>query len=59
MLALSVFFAIRDAVAACLPAGQTVALSAPATPEAILRAIQHDAAPLAAQRLLEEIADGA
>jgi xanthine dehydrogenase large subunit len=59
MLALSVFFAIRDAVAACLPAGQAVALSAPATPEAILRAIQHGVAPLAAQRLLEEIADGA
>jgi xanthine dehydrogenase large subunit len=39
MLALSVFQAIRDAVAATLPAGQPVQLSAPATPEAILDAI--------------------
>ena len=39
MLALSVFQAIRDAVAGALPVGQPVRLSAPATPEAILRAI--------------------
>jgi len=40
MLALSVFQAIRDAVAAALPAGSAVQLSAPATPEAILHAIE-------------------
>jgi len=39
MLALSVFQAIRDAVAAALPAGQPVQLDAPATPESILRAV--------------------
>jgi len=39
MLALSVFQAIRDAVAAALPVGQAVRLDAPATPEAILRAV--------------------
>jgi xanthine dehydrogenase large subunit len=39
MLALSVFFAIRDAVAAAIPDGKRPSLSAPATPEAILRAI--------------------
>ena len=39
MLALSVFHAIRDACAACGPAGCTPDLPAPATPEAVLRAI--------------------
>lgn len=39
MLAISVFHAIRDACAACLPAGALPSLSAPATPEAVLRAI--------------------
>jgi len=39
MLGLSVFQALRDAVAATLPAGQPVQLDAPATPEAILRAL--------------------
>jgi len=38
MLALSVFEALRDAVAAARP-GQTVALDAPATPERVLRAV--------------------
>jgi xanthine dehydrogenase large subunit len=39
MLALSVFHAIRDACAACGPAGCVPDLPAPATPEAVLRAI--------------------
>jgi xanthine dehydrogenase large subunit len=39
MLALSVYQALRDAVAAALPAGRPLRLDAPATPEAILRAI--------------------
>ncbi|MBL8385312.1 MAG: xanthine dehydrogenase molybdopterin binding subunit [Burkholderiales bacterium] len=39
MLALSVFHAIRDAVASLAPAGRPVHLDAPATPEAILAAI--------------------
>ncbi|WP_374327997.1 xanthine dehydrogenase molybdopterin binding subunit [Azonexus sp.] len=39
MLALSVYQALRDAVAAALPAGQPLQLDAPATPEAILRAL--------------------
>jgi len=39
MLALSVFLAIRDACAACGAAAALPALSAPATPEAVLRAI--------------------
>jgi xanthine dehydrogenase large subunit len=39
MLALSVFHAIRDACAACGPAGCLPDLPAPATPEAVLRAI--------------------
>jgi xanthine dehydrogenase large subunit len=38
MLALSVFEALRDAVAAARP-GQPVALDAPATPERVLRAV--------------------
>jgi xanthine dehydrogenase large subunit len=40
MLALAVFFALRDAVAAALPAGAPVQLDAPATPEAIVRALR-------------------
>jgi xanthine dehydrogenase large subunit len=39
MLALSVFQAIRDACAACGPIGCTPELTAPATPEAVLRTI--------------------
>jgi xanthine dehydrogenase large subunit len=39
MLAISVFHAIRDACAACGPAGTPPQLTAPATPEAVLRAI--------------------
>jgi xanthine dehydrogenase large subunit len=39
MLALSVFHAIRDACAACGPSGCLPTLTAPATPEAVLRAI--------------------
>ncbi len=40
MLAMSVFHAIRDACAACGPPGVLPPLSAPATPEAVLRAIE-------------------
>ena len=40
MLAISVFEALRDAVASALPAGTRVRLEAPATPENILRAVQ-------------------
>jgi len=39
MLAISVFHAIRDACAACATAGVLPPLAAPATPEAVLRAI--------------------
>jgi xanthine dehydrogenase large subunit len=39
MLAFSVFFALRDAVAAALGAGSRPSLDAPATPEAILKAL--------------------
>ncbi len=39
MLAISVFHAIRDAVASCGTAGVRPTLAAPATPESILRAI--------------------
>jgi xanthine dehydrogenase large subunit len=39
MLAISVFEALRDAVASTLPAGQRVNLVAPATPENVLRAL--------------------
>ncbi|HXC59904.1 MAG TPA: hypothetical protein VN645_11345, partial [Steroidobacteraceae bacterium] len=41
MLAMSVFHALRDAVASCGAPGRAVNLEAPATPESILRAI-HD-----------------
>ena len=40
MLAISVWLAIRDAVAACGPAGTPVALDAPATPERVLSAVE-------------------
>ena len=40
MLANSVFLAIRDAVSACLPANELIKLNAPATPEAVLKALQ-------------------
>jgi xanthine dehydrogenase large subunit len=40
MLAISVLHAIRDASAACGPQGARVKLAAPATPEAVLRAIE-------------------
>ncbi|WP_020651162.1 xanthine dehydrogenase molybdopterin binding subunit [Solimonas variicoloris] len=39
MLGMSVYHAIRDAVAACGTPGQPVELPAPATPEAVLRAV--------------------
>jgi xanthine dehydrogenase large subunit len=39
MLAMSVFHAIRDACASCGPVGALPDLTAPATPEAVLRAI--------------------
>jgi xanthine dehydrogenase large subunit len=40
MLGLSVFHALRDAVASCGPPRALVPLDAPATPEAILRAVE-------------------
>ena len=40
MLAISVLLAIRHAVASCGPEGALVELNAPATPEAVLRAIE-------------------
>jgi xanthine dehydrogenase large subunit len=39
MLGISVFHAIRDAIASCAPARASVPLSAPATPEASLKAL--------------------
>jgi xanthine dehydrogenase large subunit len=39
MLAISVFHAIRDAIASCGPADSPVDLTAPATPESVLCAI--------------------
>ena len=39
MLAISVFHAIRDAIASCGSTDSPVDLAAPATPEAVLRAI--------------------
>ena len=39
MLAISVFEALRDAVASALPPGARVQLEAPATPEHVLRAL--------------------
>jgi xanthine dehydrogenase large subunit len=47
MLAISVFHAIRDAVASCGAAGARPNLTAPATPESILRAIDWLKQPLA------------
>jgi xanthine dehydrogenase large subunit len=40
MLAISVYEALRDAVASTLPAGQPVVLQAPATPEHVLAALR-------------------
>ena len=40
MLAISVWLAIRDAIASLAPAGHAPELRAPATPEAVLQAIQ-------------------
>jgi xanthine dehydrogenase large subunit len=40
MLALSVHHALRDAVASLAPAGRPIGLTAPATPEAVLRAVR-------------------
>ena len=40
MLAISVWLAIRDAVASLLDEGAALNLNAPATPEAILNAIE-------------------
>jgi xanthine dehydrogenase large subunit len=45
MLAMSVFFALRDAVAACGPARAAPRLRAPATPEALLAALDSVAGP--------------
>jgi xanthine dehydrogenase large subunit len=39
MLAIAVFHALRVAVASCGPAGVCPVLDAPATPEALLRAM--------------------
>jgi xanthine dehydrogenase large subunit len=46
MLALSVFHAIRDACAACGAGAALPALAAPATPEAVLRALDSLARPV-------------
>jgi xanthine dehydrogenase large subunit len=40
MLAIAVFHALRDAVGSCGVRGSAVPLDAPATPEAILRAVE-------------------
>jgi xanthine dehydrogenase large subunit len=51
MLAISVFLAIRDAIASCGPPGVQPDLTAPATPEAVLRSlasVRADALPQAA-----------
>jgi xanthine dehydrogenase large subunit len=53
MLALSVFFAIRDALGAALPPGTPLVLDAPATPEAILRALQSSGAITSVRPLTE------
>ena len=45
MLAISVFHAIRDACAACGSPGALPDLTAPATPESVLRAIESVAMP--------------
>jgi xanthine dehydrogenase large subunit len=45
MLALSVYHALRDAIGSLAPAGRQVALQAPATPEAVLRAVRAAARP--------------
>jgi xanthine dehydrogenase large subunit len=51
MLAISVFLAIRDAIASCGPPGVQPDLTAPATPEAVLRSlasVRAETAPQAA-----------
>ena len=51
MLAISVFLAIRDAIASCGPPGVQPDLTAPATPEAVLRSlasVRADAVPQSA-----------
>lgn len=53
MLAMSVFFAIRDAVGSALPGNTPVELPAPATPESILRTLQKDGPRLAAAEVKE------
>jgi xanthine dehydrogenase large subunit len=45
MLALSVYHALRDAVGSLAPAGRPVDMQAPATPEAVLRAVGAAARP--------------
>jgi xanthine dehydrogenase large subunit len=45
MLGLAVYHALRDAIASLAPAGRQVALQAPATPEAVLRAVQAASRP--------------
>ena len=40
MLALSAYFALRDAVAATAGSGQVLSMDAPATPERILMAVE-------------------
>ena len=55
MLAMSAFFALRDAVAACGAANVKPPLVAPATPESILRAVTEVRAP--ARRREEEAAE--
>jgi len=57
MLAMSVFHAIRDAVASCGALGAHPVLSAPATPESVLRAIDSVRQPRAAPAM-EAAADG-
>ncbi|MFQ3671673.1 MAG: hypothetical protein SNJ84_09470, partial [Verrucomicrobiia bacterium] len=51
MLAISVREAIRDAVAACRPAGGEILLASPATAEAVFRAIHGMAGPVGGDRL--------
>jgi xanthine dehydrogenase large subunit len=57
MLAISVFHAIRDAVASCGATGARPKLAAPATPESILRAIDSARQPEMAPPV-EAAADG-
>jgi xanthine dehydrogenase large subunit len=45
MLALSVYHALRDAIGSLAPGGRPVVLQAPATPQAVLRAVEAAARP--------------